>query len=129
MASATKFWKESSPAFMIDILQPRRPSRGAELRQPNMRTRPYALIDRAHDLLGIVFQELLDTLRIHSSNIEIRGMMYVHRAYAGRVGSAGHDALCPWRHAGGDDHLAAMRLHDHVAWQAPGALRKAAGDR
>jgi hypothetical protein len=41
-----------------------------------------ALVNRTHDLPGIVFQELLDALRIHSCNVEIRGMMHVHGVYA-----------------------------------------------
>lgn len=103
-------------------------SRRAELRQADMAPGANALVNRAHDLFGVVFQELLDTLRIHSRNIKVRRMVNVNRAHAGRVRGPRYQPLCPWGNPGRDDHFAAMGLDDHVARQAPGTHRETARD-
>src|SRR5580700_8534426 len=87
-------------------------SRRAEIRQADMAPCANALVNRAHDLLGIVFQELLDALRIHSCNVEIRGMMHMHRPCDAAV-SVDH-APESRGGAGGHDHFALVNPGDHI---------------
>ena len=87
-----------------------------------MRACANAVIDRAQDLLAVVFEELLHPSGVNRLNIEVRGMMNMdHAARDSPAGPPSERAAERFRWPGRHDHFALVDLRHHIAWQAPRA--------